>query len=60
MRVPVGQAIALYRALHRAGAPATLRVYEDAHHWLTRPADVEDWHAAVLAFLEEHLGTDQA
>lgn len=55
MRVPVGQAIALYQALHRAGGDTALRVYPDAHHWLTRPADMLDWHRAVFAFLDRHL-----
>lgn len=58
MRVPVGQAIALYQALHRAGGDVSLRIYPEAHHWLTHTADVLDWHSAVLAFLARHLGND--
>ena len=55
MRVPVGQAIALFQALRRQGHPAWLRTYPKGHHWLTRAADVEDWHAASLEFLDRHL-----
>ena len=59
MRVPVSQAISLFQALHRAGVPVELRTYPDAHHWLTRPGDVADWHEAVLSFLRQHMAEAQ-
>ncbi len=54
-RVPVGEAIALFQALSRRGVPAELRVYPDAHHWIERPVDVADWHAAVQDLLDRNM-----
>jgi dipeptidyl aminopeptidase/acylaminoacyl peptidase len=55
-RVPVGEALRLFEALQRHGVDSELLVFPDAHHWLVRPVDVEDWHEAVFSFLASHLG----
>ncbi len=54
-RVPYTQGLATFTALQRLGVRSRLLIFPDENHWILKPANSLQWHAAVLAWLDEHL-----
>jgi len=54
-RVPVGEALRLWRDV-RGRAPDTRFLYfPDENHWILKPGDATVWYQTVLAFLAQHV-----
>jgi dipeptidyl aminopeptidase/acylaminoacyl peptidase len=51
-RVPVGEGIALYTELQRAGVESQLLYFPDENHWILKPGNIAVWYDAVLAWLD--------
>jgi len=54
-RVPYAQGIATFTALQRRGVPSRLLFFPDENHWVLKPANSLQWHAAVLDWLDTYL-----
>lgn len=54
-RVPYAQGLATFTALQRRGVRSRLLIFPDENHWILKPANSLQWHAAVLDWLDEHL-----
>jgi dipeptidyl aminopeptidase/acylaminoacyl peptidase len=54
-RVPYSQGLATFTALQRRGIPSRFLYFPDENHWILKPANSQQWHDEVLAWLEEHL-----
>jgi len=52
-RVAETQGLGTFTALQRRGIPSQLLYYPDESHWILKPANSEQWHEAVLAWLEQ-------
>ena len=54
-RVPYSQGLATFTALQRRGIESRLLYFPDENHWILKPANSEQWHEEVLAWLERYL-----
>jgi len=54
-RVPYSQGLATFTALQRRGIDSRLLFFPDENHWISKPANSLQWHAAVLGWLDRHL-----
>ena len=54
-RVPYAQGIATFTALQRRGVPSRLLFFPDENHWVLKPANSLQWHAAALDWLDTYL-----
>jgi dipeptidyl aminopeptidase/acylaminoacyl peptidase len=54
-RVPYTQGLATFTALQRRGIESKLLIFPDENHWVLKPANSLQWHAAVLDWLDAHL-----
>lgn len=54
-RVPVEQGIATFTALQRKGIASQFLVFPDENHWVLKPQNSVQWHAAVEAWLAQWL-----
>ncbi|NBC37991.1 prolyl oligopeptidase family serine peptidase [Novosphingobium sp. FSY-8] len=54
-RIPYTQGIAAFTALQRRGVPGELLVFPDENHWVTKPKNSLQWHAAVLGWVDRWL-----
>jgi dipeptidyl aminopeptidase/acylaminoacyl peptidase len=54
-RVPYSQGLATFTALQRQGIESRLLVFPDENHWVLKPANSLQWHAAVFDWLDAHL-----
>jgi dipeptidyl aminopeptidase/acylaminoacyl peptidase len=54
-RVPYSQGLATFTALQRRGIPSRFLYFPDENHWILKPANSQQWHDEVLAWLDEHL-----
>jgi len=54
-RVPYTQGLATFTALQRRGIESRLLIFPDENHWVLKPANSVQWHAAVLDWLDAHL-----
>lgn len=52
LRVPVGQAFELFRALQRRGVESRLVYYPDENHWILKPNNSLHWYQEVRAWIE--------
>ncbi|KQW67048.1 hypothetical protein ASE17_20460 [Phenylobacterium sp. Root77] len=57
--IGLGQAQALFSALHRQDKPAVLATYWGESHVITSPGNVRDMYARVFAFLAQTLAPSQ-
>ena len=51
-RVDPSQGYAMFQVLQAMHVPSKLMVFEDANHWVTKPADNILWYHAVLDWLD--------
>ena len=54
-RVPYSQGLATFTALQRRGIESRLLYFPDENHWILKPANSQEWHAEVLAWLDRYL-----
>ncbi|MGH8198365.1 MAG: prolyl oligopeptidase family serine peptidase, partial [Steroidobacteraceae bacterium] len=54
-RVPYSQGLATFTALQRRGIESRFVFFPDENHWIVKPANSQQWHEEVLAWLDEHL-----
>ena len=54
-RIPYTQGLAAYTALQRKKVPSQLLVFPNENHWVLKPKDSLQWHAAVFDWLARHL-----
>ena len=54
-RVPITQGLATFTALQQQRVPSQLLYYPDENHWVLRPHNSLQWHAAVLDWLERWM-----
>jgi len=54
-RVPIGNALWLWRDLARHEVDAKFLYYPDENHWILGPANAAVWYETVLAFLAQHV-----
>ena len=54
-RIPYTQGLAAYTALQRRQVPSQLLVFPNENHWVLKPKDSLQWHAAVFDWLARHL-----
>ncbi|KRV50960.1 peptidase S9 [Wenjunlia vitaminophila] len=54
-RVPVGEAMALWRELQRLRVPAKYLYFPDENHWVLSPNNARVWYSTVLNFLDHHV-----
>ena len=54
-RVPLEQGMGMFTALQRNSVPSRLIVFPDENHWVLKPANSQQWHDEVLAWLDSHL-----
>jgi dipeptidyl aminopeptidase/acylaminoacyl peptidase len=50
-RVPDAQGIGTFTALQRQGVPSRFLYFPNENHWVLKPADSEQWYAAVLEWM---------
>ncbi|MEX1993996.1 MAG: S9 family peptidase [Steroidobacteraceae bacterium] len=54
-RVPYSQGLATYTALQRRGIESRFLFFPDENHWISKPANSQQWHSEVLGWLDRHL-----
>lgn len=54
-RVPVGEALALFEALHFHGVEAELVVFPDEGHWVRKPQNARAWYETILEYADRYL-----
>jgi dipeptidyl aminopeptidase/acylaminoacyl peptidase len=54
-RVPVGEGLAIYTELQRAGVPAQLLYFPDENHWILKPGNIAVWYDAFIEWLDRYL-----
>jgi dipeptidyl aminopeptidase/acylaminoacyl peptidase len=54
-RVPIDQALRLWRDLVRNEVDAKFLYYPDENHWVLGPGNATVWYETVLAFLGQHV-----
>jgi dipeptidyl aminopeptidase/acylaminoacyl peptidase len=54
-RVPFTQGLSTFTALQRRGIPSRLLYFPDENHWVLKPANSLQWHAAVFEWLDQWL-----
>ena len=54
-RIPYTQGLAAYTALQRRKVPSELLVFPEENHWVLKPKDSLQWHAAVFTWLARYL-----
>ena len=54
-RVPIDQALWLWRDLARGEVEAKFLYYPDENHWGLGPGNAVAWYETVLAFLAQHV-----
>jgi dipeptidyl aminopeptidase/acylaminoacyl peptidase len=54
-RVPIDQALWLWRDLVQGEVDAKFLYYPDENHWILGPGNAAVWYETVLAFLAEHV-----
>ena len=54
-RVPIDQALWLWRDLVRNDVDAKFLYYPDENHWILGPGNAAVWYETVLAFLAQHV-----
>ena len=54
LRVPVGQAFELFRALQSRGVESRLVYYPDENHWILTRANSLHWYGEVRKWVERH------
>ncbi len=52
-RIPLEQGIGAFTALQRKGVPSRLLYYPDENHWVQKPQNSVQWHAAVIDWLKQ-------
>jgi dipeptidyl aminopeptidase/acylaminoacyl peptidase len=51
-RVDPSQGYAMFQVLQAMHIPSKLMVFQDANHWVTKPADSILWYHSVLDWLD--------
>jgi dipeptidyl aminopeptidase/acylaminoacyl peptidase len=51
-RIPLEQGLAAFTALQRRGIPSEFLRFPDENHWVLKPQNSVQWHAAVSAWLK--------
>ena len=59
-RVPVGHALAMERAMRKAGKPVELVRYSRTGHSIRIDEHERDYYGRILAFLDQHIGGNAA
>jgi dipeptidyl aminopeptidase/acylaminoacyl peptidase len=54
-RVPYSQGLATFTALQRLGIESRFLYFPDENHWISKPANSQQWHEEVLDWLDRHL-----
>ncbi|WP_223166307.1 S9 family peptidase [Nonomuraea sp. SYSU D8015] len=54
-RVPIGEALRLWRDLQRSEIEAKFLYFPDENHWILKPGNIVAWYETVLAFLAQHV-----
>lgn len=54
LRVPVGQAFSMFRALQRRGVASRLVYYPDENHWILKPNNSLNWYREVRDWIEDY------
>jgi dipeptidyl aminopeptidase/acylaminoacyl peptidase len=54
-RVPYTQGLGAFTALQRRGIESRLLFFPDENHWILKPANSVQWHAAVFEWLDRYL-----
>jgi len=54
-RVPYSQGLATFAALQRRGIESRFLYFPDENHWISKPANSQQWYEEVLRWLDEHL-----
>lgn len=54
-RVPYSQGLATFTALQRRGIESQFLIFPDEGHWIQKPANSLQWHAAVFEWLDKYL-----
>ncbi len=54
LRVPVGQAFSMFRALQRRGVESRLVYYPDENHWVLKPNNSLNWYGEVRDWIARH------
>jgi dipeptidyl aminopeptidase/acylaminoacyl peptidase len=55
-RVPIDQSLSAFTVLQRRGIDSQLLYFPDENHWVLKPQNSVQWHAAVNAWLKKHIG----
>ena len=56
-RVGIEQGLGAFTALQRRGVESRFLHFPDENHWVLSPANSQQWHNEVLAWLERHLAS---
>ncbi|GII91978.1 S9 family peptidase [Sinosporangium siamense] len=54
-RVPIGEALRLWRDLQRTGVEGKFLYFPDENHWILKPGNIVAWYETCLAFLAQHV-----
>jgi dipeptidyl aminopeptidase/acylaminoacyl peptidase len=54
LRVPVGQAFSMFRALQRRGVESRLVYYPDENHWILKPNNSLNWYGEVRDWIARY------
>lgn len=54
LRVPVGQAFSMFRALQRRGVASRLVYYPDENHWVLKPNNSLNWYGEVRDWIARY------
>ena len=54
-RVGIGEALALWWDLQRAGVESAYLYYPDEGHWVLKPGNARVWYETVWAWLDQHV-----
>lgn len=54
-RVPYSQGLATFTALQRRGIESRFLIFPDEGHWIQKPSNSLQWHAAVFEWLDKYL-----
>ena len=54
-RIPYSQSLAAFTALQQQGVESKLLVFPDENHWILKPKNSIQWHAAVFDWVGKHL-----
>jgi dipeptidyl aminopeptidase/acylaminoacyl peptidase len=56
-RIPMEQGLAAFTALQRQGVPSRFLYFPEESHWVARPQNSVQWHAAVFEWLDRWTAT---